>query len=76
MSDIPSNDGLKFEVKHKGQRYWAHLLGGPEGWKWNFWSDHKWPFYHGSYTQKALDRREAHEVFIDWLPFTYVLPNK
>ena len=60
---------MDFEVWHKGHRYWAHLLSSRHRWKWNFWSDHRWPFYHGSFTQDRYDRDEALKAFHDWLPF-------
>lgn len=57
------------EVKHKGRRYWGTVDADRAGVRWRFWSDHRWPFYHGHYTQRQLDRHDAMRVFIDWLPF-------
>ena len=60
---------MKFEVIYKGRRYWAHLLALPGGCRWTFWSDHNWPFYHGHFDQRVIDKHEAYEQFISWLPF-------
>ena len=54
---------MKFQVIHKGRRYWAHRIGR----RYKFWSDHWWPFYHGHFDTD--DREEAYRAFIDWLPF-------
>jgi hypothetical protein len=61
----------RFEVFHKGRRYWAHLLPAQYHYKWVFWSDHKWPMYHGSFKQSMaeFDIDVAHDAFIKWLPF-------
>lgn len=61
---------MKAEIRHKGHRYWANFTDTPWGIVWFFWSDHVWPFYHGHYAQRTLDRREAYEQFLKWLPFT------
>lgn len=57
-------------VTHKGRRYWAF---GPmtdgKRWKWNFWSDHKFPWYAGSITLRSNHRMEAARAFVRWLPF-------
>jgi len=60
---------MKFEVIHKGRRYWAHLFAIRGGYRWNFWSDHKWPFYHGHLDQRVIDKQAAYKQFIAWLPF-------
>jgi hypothetical protein len=57
------------EVHHDGRRYWGTLKVRLEGCDWSFWSDHKWPFHHGHFTQRRLDRKEALQKFFDWLPF-------
>lgn len=60
----------KFDVTRKGYRYWATLErrlsdGKPQ---LRFWSSHKWPFYHGNYTPDVLEREDAWQHFIDWIP--------
>lgn len=56
-------------VTHKGRRYWMHMLTNGRVWRWNFWSDHKWPFYHGSITLAEPDAIAAARAFLHWLPF-------
>lgn len=60
----------RMQIIHKGRRYWAF---GPmtdgRRWKWTFWSDHKWPWFHGSITLPSQDREAAVRGFIRWLPF-------
>lgn len=60
---------MRFEIFYKRRRYWASLVAMPDGVMWKFWSDHKWPFYHGHFKQRVIDKDEAYEQFIDWLPF-------
>jgi hypothetical protein len=54
---------VKLEVIHKGRRYWAHRVGR----RVNFWSDHRWPFYHGHID--SFEDDEVREGFYMWLPF-------
>ena len=64
---------MTFDIRHKGFRYWATLERHPytgQIW-WRFWSSHKWPFFHGSYMQKTVNREDAWQHFIGWLPFDY-----
>lgn len=60
----------RMQVIHKGRRYWAF---GPmtdgRRWRWTFWSDHKFPWFHGSITLPANDREAAVQGFLSWLPF-------
>lgn len=57
-------------VTHKGHRYWAYgPLSNGRLWRWKFWSDHKWPFYHGSITLDSNDGMAAARAFLRWLPF-------
>jgi hypothetical protein len=58
----------KFEVFRGGYRYWASLKAVPGGVRWQFWSSHKWPFYHGHFTQRVMDRDEARDKFLAWIP--------
>jgi hypothetical protein len=60
--------GKKMELRHKGKRYWCSVDVGVDGVLWQFWSSHKWPFYHGHYKQRHLDHRDAWDQFIKWLP--------
>lgn len=54
---------MKLEVWHKGKRYWAHRKGR----RVNFWSSHRWPFFHGHID--SWDDDEVRQGFYDWLPF-------
>lgn len=56
------------EVRDGGRRYWGTLRTYLDGYVWLFWSDHTWPFYHGHFKQRTLDRKEAMQKFIAWLP--------
>ena len=63
----------RMEVRHKGHRYWAtgpFWFEGSRFW-WRFWSDHKWPFYHGSITLPVNDSQLAYKHFLVWLPFSH-----
>lgn len=51
-----------FQVIRNGRRYWAHRIGD----RWNFWSDHNWPFYHGHFDTDS--REEALKMFREWIP--------
>lgn len=59
------NRPKRMEVKHKGRRYWVSR-GPYVGW-YSFWSDHKWPFYHGHF--QGDDPDKVWEAFVSWLPF-------
>ena len=56
-------------VTRKGHRYWAHGVLTRRGVVWKFWSDHKWPFYHGGITLPESDPEAAARAFVRWLPF-------
>lgn len=65
----------RMEIFHKGKRYWAHKLRLTDGrFRWKFYSSHKWPFYHGHFTQVVYNLDEAYEKFIEWLPFKVSKP--
>ena len=55
---------LKLVVKHKGKTYWAYRVGK----RVNFWSSHKWPFFHGHID--SYDNERVREAFYAWLPFS------
>lgn len=63
----------RFEVFHDGHRYWATMKRIQDKFRFQFWSDHDWPFYHGHYDQKAnaLNPDEAWKQFVGWLPFEF-----
>ena len=69
---INSSGPVTLDVTYRGHRYWC---SGPTmtraGYTWKFWSDHKWPFYHGHFQQTKFDREEVINAFITWLPFDY-----
>lgn len=63
----------KFDIYHKGFRYWATLCFKTQGGiQWHYWSSHNWPFYHGSYLQDTLEVGDAWSHFTGWLPFRLV----
>jgi hypothetical protein len=70
----------KFDITHKGFRYWATRGLLPRGRPaLFFWSSHPWPFYHGHYIPSRLpppvlseaEREECWQHFVEWLPFQY-----
>lgn len=62
----------KFEVHHKGIRYWATTGRHPSNGLpcLIFWSNRNWPFYHGHYTPDVIERDDCWTHFVAWLPFT------
>lgn len=61
----------KFEVYKKGRRYWCGLAEYHpflNKTKYIFYSNHKFPFYKGSYTQDGFNKEEAYQKFLEWIP--------
>ena len=60
----------KFDIRHKGFRYWATIGRDPGNGRTRltFWSSHKWPFYHGHYTPDVIEAEDCWEHFMRWIP--------
>lgn len=59
---------VKLKKVVSGRRYWASMHALPDGVLFKYWSDHRWPFYHGWYKQRVIDRDDAIRHFLEWIP--------